>query len=269
MTNDRTLKLPLAVLVGAMVFLFAGCFEISEEIWFNSDGSGRLRYDFGVAQALIDAATPGRAETYFREFRTRFSEHPDVTKFASQEYKETGFHHYVFDIEFRDTRVLAELLNSLMHQQTAMMGDSTDARDAAIGRVSPSRVSFEQSLERYTRRHIQGDSLRAPGDSAGIKELVLEKAMLSNVFGERFITVTIHAPRFLSANGAIDTSRGTASWKIRLVDSLAHPSGADVVRAEIQFQKKVNWVFYLEVAASILFVTGLTVNRLLRKGRRP
>lgn len=268
MTKGPAVKFPLILLVTAMIFLFAGCFEISEEIWFNNDGSGRLRYDFGVAQALIDAAAPGRASLYFNEFRARFSEHPDVRKFASQEYKESGIHHWVFDIEVTDTRILADILNSLMRQQVTMMGDSTDASDVSIERLGSGGTRFLQSFERYTRRHARGDTALTPGDSSGIKERLLEQAMLSNVFGERYITVKIHAPGFLSANSAIDSLRGSAEWKIRLVDSLAHAPGLDIVRAEIRLQSKVNWMFYIEVAASFLFVTALIIN-LFRRRKDP
>jgi hypothetical protein len=266
MTNNRTVKPLVFLLMIGLVFLFAGCFEISEELWFNDDGSARLRYDFGAAQVLLDRAGPGRSSGLFGGFSGRFRGHADVTKFLAQEYKEPGFHHWRFDIEVSDYRLLADILNALMSEEVALAGDSAGAPDAEIGRGASGGVDFLQSFERYTRRSSPADSATGVrNDTSLIRRRFLEKALFSEAFGERFITVKVHAGEFLSANGTIDTLKGTAEWKIRLVDSLAHPPGRDIVRAEIRLGKRTNWLFILELAASILLIAGLLLNRLRKR----
>ena len=230
------------LLMTSVVLLFTGCLEISEEIWFNNDGSGRIRYDFLIAEKFLGSSTPGKSQAFVRGLKRRLEKRPEVRKFSVREYKDTGLHHYLVDIDVRHAGDIGAILNELSGEQSALVGDTASFEEVTLGSSGEGRFSFRQPFGR-----------------------ALNTSLASTMFAGRFLTVTIHAPKFLSTNGTLDSLSGRAEWKIPLGDTAAVRTSPNEIRAEIQLHKRTHLLLYAGIAASAAFIIGLIWNLLHKK----
>ena len=89
--------------------------------------------------------------------------------------------------------------------------------------------------------------------------------MASSMFGDRYISIKIHAPKFISSNGTFDSPSNTTEWKIPISDMMTGKIKMNIVRAEIQLQKPVNWILYIGITAAIGLVIALIIALVIKK----
>ena len=199
--------LVLIALIGLSV---CGCFEMSEEIWFNDDGTGRLLIELKVSEGLMamaDLADSASAFADMDEVEEELKSDPNVEEVLTNEFTEAGMRHLVFDIKVKDYLKLAEV-----HQKSVASTESSSEFEAPfqITDLGDGKVRFKQS---FAEKEVD-DEFAESGEDMGT-------AMAAAMFADKYITITIHAPKVTSSNGEINEEENTTTWKIPLFEMMA------------------------------------------------
>lgn len=212
----------------SLLFL-AGCIEVSQEIWINADGSGRLKMDIGFSEALLSFAQQAEKNP-LNEFRTQAAQKqeelkkdPNVKNVTFSERKESGTQFFTYDVEVRDVTKIAAVQKAVApgDMPGAAAGEGAPgapkAEDFHIEKLPSGNVSFRLKME-------------SPGgmggeEGASPEQDQMAKAMMASMFGDKAITVKVHGPRIVTTNGKLDAAKTTAEWRIPLVELASAKKG--------------------------------------------
>lgn len=217
----------------------SGCLELTQEVWVNGDGSGRMRLDIALPQGLLDMAAESEGEDPLAENLAeydRLKAHPEqipnLRSVDHSQYVDGEFHHFVIELEVYDVTALPQTMARLQEraavdeQQADKAEELTSQHEMRLERIGHGRMLFVQTLV---------DDSGTPG-SAGpdMQEMdAAGKAFLASMFAGKHFTVRLHAPKVASSNGTVDQTAGTAEWKIPLTELMAQ-EGLQELRAEIE-----------------------------------
>jgi len=228
-----------SLLLVALSVACVGCLELTQEVWVNSDGSGRMRLDIALPKELLEMAseTDGDnplAETLqeYERLKADPSQIPNLRSVDQSEYVEGEFHHFVMELEVGDVTLLAETMSQLQKRTAITDEPGTGADELAS--------QHEMKLERIGRdRMMFVQTLVDDGQAGGASGLDTEemdaasKALLASMFAGKHFTVRLHAPKVTYTNGKVDEAAGTIEWRIPLTELMAQ-KGLQELRAEIE-----------------------------------
>jgi len=247
---------------------------MSQEVWMNDDFSGRVRLDVGVSAALLALAEDGNNEALSEiraeqeKTRTALEDHPNVSAARVEEFTDAGLHHFVIDADVLDVRAMDQSFSTLFNPQ-GVVADGSEGISAPlwnfhVERAAGGAYAFVQVFDQ--KRPSSLPSSGAADDEFAQFGDAMSKAMLASMFGDRYVTVTLHAPRITSTTGSLDEAATTTQWKVALVDLLAGQSFHKELRAE--FKSPVNWLLWTALLALIAAVMGtwLFRARIARRG---
>lgn len=219
----------------------SACLELTQEIWVNEDGSGRLKYDIATPEGLLAMAAAGAEEDPLEEVRARWAElaeHPETVpnlrSFAAEEYVDEDFHHFVMEVEVDDVTLLPQTMDEINERidldeagagAGAEEGDAlTQPADMRFERLADGRLLFVQSLQ--TDEVAEAESADPEMDEAS-------QAFLASMFAGKYFTVRLHAPNVVSSNATVDEGAGVLEWKFPMADFFGEET-PDELRAELQ-----------------------------------
>jgi hypothetical protein len=206
----------------ALIFVLgigcAGCLELTQEVWVNGDGSGRMRLDISLPQGLMAMAAEAEGGNPFSEDQAVYDQLkanpeqiPNLRSVDHSEYVEGEFHHFVIELEVDDVTLLPETMQELQARTSVAKEGSEEAEDIAsptdmrLERLGGDRMLFVQKL-------VDENMVSSTGSAEpGMEEMEeASKAFLASMFAGKFYTVRVHAPRISSANGTVDDASQTA-----------------------------------------------------------
>lgn len=211
--ENRALAKIAASLVARTAFLMAllclgGCIDYEEEMWLNSDLSGRASVNISVKEELV------RGRTGFEKDMTEESIRRDVERIPGVKLES-------FE-SFRDSgRVIAKIrltfdsIEKLTRHETGI-AESSPA--SFLGTVSVHEEGGKIVLERLLRA--------LPSEKAkGAGEDLLAKGLGSLLFSKNHLTYKLHVPsELITANTQrIDGATRTVEWKFTLAQALREP----------------------------------------------
>lgn len=216
----------------------SGCLELTQEVWVNGDGSGRMRLDIALPEGLMEMAaesdglnplTENLAE--FERLKAHPEEIPHLRSLDHSEYVEGEFHHFVFELEVDDVTALPETMAEVQKRTSVGQeeGEQADAlasqHEMKLERIGDGRMLFVQTLI---------DEVQASSSDPEMEEMDASgKAFLASMFAGKHYTVRLHAPKLVSSNGAIDATARISEWKIPLTELMGR-EGPQELRAEIE-----------------------------------
>ncbi len=228
---------------GLLLFILSivstGCLELTQEVWVNGDGSGRMRLDIALPQGLLEMAAEAEGgnplaenlEEYER-LKAHPEEIPNLRSVDHSEYVDGEFHHFVIELEVDDVTALPETMAQLQkrtavgEEQAEKADELASQHEMRLERVGRGRMVFVQSLV--------DDSQMTEAPGPDMKELDASgKAFLASMFAGKHFTVRLHAPKVTSTNGVVDETARTIEWKIPLTELMAQ-EGLQELRAEIE-----------------------------------
>jgi hypothetical protein len=223
----------------ALSLACAGCLELTQEVWVNSDGSGRMRLDIALPRELLEMASEADganplAETLqeYERLKADPSQVPNLRSVDKSEYVEGEFHHFVMELEVDDVTLLPETMSQLQ-KRTAISqepGDEADElasqHEMKLERIGRDRMMFVQTLVDDSQAAGASGLDSEDMDAAG-------KALLASMFAGKHFTVRLHAPKVTSTNGQVDETASTIEWRIPLTELMAQ-KGLQELRAEIE-----------------------------------
>lgn len=222
------------------------CLELTQEIWVNADGSGRMSFDVMVPEALLAMAEEsedgnpfGENQAAWESLKADPSQVPNLRSLDYQEYVEGEFHHFLIELEVDDATRLPETMVELEKRT----GDEADAdeetpqepeamtppSDMRLEPLGGGKMLFVQTL---VSEDI-GDVERGESEEAD----AAQEAFLASMFAGKYYTVRLHAPKVNSTNGALDETTRTVEWKIPMADVMSQKVPQEL-RAEIEIDRQ-------------------------------
>ena len=270
-------KLSLAIVLFVSLF-FAGCFEILEEVWINNDGSGRIKIDIGISEAMMSMGTSdSSANTFadldkdFQKTKEEVEKNPKIKRVDFKQYSDGGMKHFAFDVEVRDLSALNDF------QKIVYSSEKKDTAKEASAEQGMPLENSELTIEKQNGKIVfvrrigqkpatEDTSTSAEGDSAGKAFEDMGKAMAGAMFGNFSYTVRLHADNISSTNGKLDDQKKTVEWKIPLGELMTGKHRE--LRAEI-VPAGGNMVMWIVAALVILGVVVGVVTMMRRKKEVP
>ena len=199
----------------ATCLLLSGCYDLTEELWINSDGSGRMKFTIGLAENLVVMIESGGQSADFCENAIRdkgkLEANELITSLAISKKNEAGMLFCTIDIGVTDFRRFAKVRN------IAIQGDYDKYEfPFVIQDLDEGRIRISQDFSNLGRDDPE------QSDLAKISQQ-MAMAMMSPMLAGKYITVTVHAPMIESSNGEISADNKTATWKKPLVDLFREP----------------------------------------------
>ena len=228
-----------SLLLVALSVACAGCLELTQEVWVNSDGSGRMRLDIALPRELLEMASDADganplAETLeeYERLKADPSQVPNLRSVDKSEYVEGEFHHFVMELEVDDVTLLPETMSQLQkrtavgEEQENKADELASQHEMKLERIGRDRMVFVQTLI--------DDSQAADASGLDTEEMdAASKALLASMFAGKHFTVRLHAPKVTSTNGQVDKAASTIEWRIPLTALMAQ-EGLQELRAEIE-----------------------------------
>ena len=229
------------------LLLLGGCLDYEEEMWLNSDLSGRVAMNISVKEDLV------RGHTGFEKDMTEDGIRRDVERIPGVKLES-------FE-SFRDSgRVIAKIrltfdsIEKLTRHETGL-AESSPA--SLLGSVTVWEEGGKIVLER---------SLRAlpSAKSRGAGEDLVAKGLGSLLFSKNFLAYKLHVPgELITANTQrIEGAARTVGWKFTLAQALREPP---VMRVEWKKPFPLLWVMAGGIVLAVAI--GLILKKMLRHRR--
>ncbi len=246
---------------------FSGCIEYLEEIWINDDGSGKLKIDLGVAESFVSLGKNFGMQDSMQDMTKQYlkrkeelEQNPNVKKADFKEFTENGLHHFVFEIEVKDIFKVGELTKKLEMSQLDSQGqqDTSGKSEIKIEKLPNGNIQFVQIFKGERKESTQTN------DSSIVANDSVSQAMATAMFGDKGVTIRIHAPQIISSNGKLDEQMKSVEWKIGLAE-LAKGSFSKELKAEIELHRVSALMVTVIIVAALLC---LLIMMLMLKARR-
>lgn len=218
----RILRSLIAVIIA---FSLVGCFNVSEDIWINSDQTGRLVADISLSEKIVGFSESiskfANTDDSFNQkkifdlvtLKNLLDNNSDVQKSDIQEYSESGFRHYVIDAQVKDFHVLPKL------SQQILLASDTDSQNIDIDQslitfqdVNRKTAKFTQFFESLEKNSQVEPKLEEK--EAKTKGEAMTKAFFSLILGDQYVTVNLHTKKIGETNGRVSSDGKTVKWTI-------------------------------------------------------
>jgi hypothetical protein len=223
--------------IGLIVTLFTGlfltgCYDLTEQLWINSDGSGRMKFTIGLAENLAAMIEGSGESADFCEKaikdKNKLENNVLITSVVITKHNEAGMNYCSIDIDVKDFRNFAEVRNNIIE------GDYDNYEfPFSIIELGEDRIGISQEFSNLGRDGPNQSEIEKAGQEMAM-------AMMAPMLAGKYITVTVHAPGIESSNGEISANNKTTVWKKPLIDIIRHPDQPH--RFEMVMIKNVNLI---------------------------
>jgi hypothetical protein len=208
----------LAVVLPVLSLALTGCFELKEEIWFNKDGTGRLKVTLGMDQKMHDeqsAAKKKKDEEKTKKQKEEIEKNANVSKCEISTKSENGMYYETTDISLKDFSKLPETLKEFQQR------DPQSEDVMTLKKLDDGSYEFFQTFGKKTKPKDQ------PEPSAEDKKRDAEmQAQFAKQLGEHKLTVVVHGTGIGETNGKSDGT--SATFEHKLADLMTDQSGKGV-----------------------------------------
>jgi hypothetical protein len=239
------------ILIGMLIlltFLLSGCLSITQEIWVNADGSGKIKIDMGLGEIFFqmgDSSTSNPLE----DMKTSFQAETGTKNLKVSEYTDDKAQMRHVVIEFEVDNVEQYMLQSA--SQNSTMGAPMTLEKLANGNY----------LLKQTISNPSPDTTGGEMDQA-------TKDMMADYFKDVYWTVTVHVPSIVSTNGT--QSGQTVEWKIPMGDLFLGGKTEDLsLEYSLTPAASTGWLLYVIIGAVVVLLVIILVVILSRRKKEP
>ena len=219
-----------------------GCLDVAQELWINSDGSGRMKIEIGLHEQLMlmqgKTRDDSTCDSFFEE-KALMEEREGVESAEYKSYKEGGVFYCVADIKVSDYTQLKTL------QDESLKASSIDTyRDSFLREFSLRSLDEGNG---FFRQHVSNHAGDASKQNFQAHAEQLANTIMGRMMTGRYWSVTFHTPGLLEANGTVSEDNKTVSWRVPLYDLLIDEQYAfdmqATFEANVPWYKKIwNWM---------------------------
>ena len=211
----------------------SGCFDFTQEIWVNKDGSGKLQFGIKLHQGLSAFSRELNLQKnpcvlFFRD-REDIAKKPGVLSVNLSNKTENELLHCMMDIVVDDFSRLNELQDqALRDNKTTRQKDDFNTRFSLKNNENGS-ASFMQTLG------SKDNSTDSNEDELDREARKLANMMFLSMLRDSFWSVKLNAPEITSANGKISEDKQSVVWNIQMSDILLNQDMQLELQAELDF----------------------------------
>jgi len=220
------------ILVLFASLLLSACYDISEELWINSDGSGRMKFTIGLAENLAALMQNSGESADFCDKairdETKLEKNVLISAITISKTNEAGMNYCTIDLDVKDFRNFAEVRNNVIE-------GSYDNYEFpfAIEELGEGRVGISQDFSNLGRDGPGQSKLEKAGQEMAM-------AMMMQLLSGKYITVMVHAPEIETSNGEVSADNKTTIWRKPLIDLVRNADESH--RFEMVLVKKAGFV---------------------------
>lgn len=187
-----------------------------EDVWINDDGSFRLKMDAALSEYIHQMAKDN--QDYEKSKKSALSKIQDaknsrgVKRCDVIDYSENGMHHIGMDIEILSLNGLMDFLKAQSTTVDDPMGGFSNF-NLKFTKLGNGNIRFSQMFGSLSgKKSVEKLNSR---DNPWAK---IGESLGAAILADHYITVRLHAPKIVSANGKIDESKKTVESKISLAE---------------------------------------------------
>jgi hypothetical protein len=197
------------------ILLLSGCYDFTEELWINADGSGRMKFTIGLAENLAAMIEDRKRSADFCDKaikdKNKLENNVLITSVAITKSNEAGMSYCTIDIAVIDFRNFGEVRNNVIE------GNYNNYEfPFVIEQLGEGRIRVSQDFGNFGRDGPEQSEIEKVGQEMAM-------VMMTPMLAGKYITVTVHAPLIETSNGEISADNKTTIWKKPLVDLIRNP----------------------------------------------
>ena len=198
-----------------IILLLSGCYDFTEELWINANGSGRMKFTIGLAENLTALIDGGRKSADFCDKaikdKNKLEKNALISALSITKSNQAGMHYCTIDIDVIDFRNFGEVRNNVIE------GNYNNYEfPFVIEELDEGRIRISQDFGNLGRDGPEQSEIEKVGQEMAM-------AMMTPMLAGKYITVTVHAPIIESSNGELSADNRTTVWKKPLVDLIRYP----------------------------------------------
>ena len=245
-------KVLLFLVLGAMLLLLYGCFQLTEEYWVNEDGTGKLHFEIGMSQAVLDMAKENDASVDTSQIFSDESfgaSNPYLKNVTKSEKSDDSMHYYLIDADVTDF-------------SNAFKDDTQSCFKVQVEKLANGNYSFKRIMDLSALTASQGYSLQdIDADMTGL---------MAAMFGDKYWIVRLHSENVVSTNGTWDKDKKLIEWKMPFSDLF---SGKETIEMTAEINTGRPPSLYLLIGGGVLLlvivVAPLLIKRVRAKNQPP
>ncbi|MDV3002459.1 MAG: hypothetical protein N5P05_004114 (plasmid) [Chroococcopsis gigantea SAG 12.99] len=224
--------------------VLTGCFHFSEDIWIESDASGRIKFDLAISEKLVGSlesmsqyakdnaenkATELKSPINLETVKQQLETNSYIRKVKAQEYSDAGFRHYLVDVRVKDFHELPkieEIVTSSFDGNNSKVDDKKPLATFSFTGTNPKNITFEQNL----RINDVADKTKTEPSNKATDAVM--GVFFNMLFAEEYNYITLHAAHIDDANGLINDEETIVKWSIPF-NKLFSPN---VLKAEFSYR---------------------------------
>ncbi len=199
----------LRVTLGAIVsLLLGGCLDYDEEMWLNSDFSGRVAMTISVPEELVNGKTGLEKDMSEQGLRRDVERIPGVKIESFESFREAGKVIAKMRISFDNIEKLTR------HEQGPVDSSPASMLGAITIREENGKMIFERTL-----------GILPAAKGGGVSKELLTQSLGSLLFSKNYLTYKIHLPgELVTANSQhIIGNERIVEWKYSLAQTMREP----------------------------------------------
>jgi|GEM_PF-4201542 len=217
--------------------LLSGCFDVNQEIWINSDGSGRLRFDMGLSKKLADLGEEDASgiddlADRFKELGRELAGDPRLLHSpVVEEYGDDDFDRVAIELTVKDWRDLSVINRMIVQKRPGEEAAGNGSNRLFVFTLEESddgNIYYRQPSSGFRSESKQPDEEKEEGFFEG-----MGRALVGAFMSEGGLTVTLHSPTISLSNGDWQSDRASVQWTVALEDLINDKVEVDAFTAEI------------------------------------
>ena len=218
----------------AVLFLTPGCFQVQQELWHNTDGSGKVAVNVAISETFLQLAGGGQPLPHIFQTWQELGEAAD-SNYANIVLNDSLLdkdHNYSVEMDLKDFSRLGELRR--------------ESLDFSVEKLENGNLRFSERLDFRL-------------DASDPNQVETLNALLAGL-GEDAYTVRLHVPHAISADDRanLDPKTGLVEWNLP-VSSLISAQQPVEIWAEYRLNRGLPLWFWLLLGGLALIVIGLVV----------
>lgn len=230
-----------------MVFVLSGCLNITQEVWVNPDGSGKIKIDMGLGEVFFQMGGD-EASNPLTEMKTDFEAQSGTKNLKVSEYTDDKAQMRHLVIEFETDNIQQYLLNN----------------------ASQSSMGAPMTLEKLANgNYLLKQTISNPDPSSAGGEVDQQtKDMMVEYFKDMYWKIIVHVPSVISTTGS--QSGQTVEWKVPMADLFLENKVVDVsLEYSLTPAPSTGWVLYVVIGAVVVVLAIIVIVLLSRRKKQP
>lgn len=222
----------LILVLGAMLLLLSGCFSLTEDYWVNVDGTGKMHYEIGLSEAIIQMAGENNPIDTSQIFAQQGvdSQNPGLKNIKMSENSANDMHYYIIDADITDFG--------------QAFADSAKAGfKIQVEKLPNGNYAFKRTMDFATLMADQGAGVDLNDPQM--------RSLFGSMFTDKYWIIRLHADNVVNTNGNWDSGKKYVEWKLPFSQVM---SSAEPIEMTAEISTRPSISLYLLIGGGVLLL---------------